>query len=589
MPVTTPAEFLDALRRHHLLEPEQLEELGTKHTDLKAMGQDLVRRGWLTVWQVNQVAAGRGASLLLDPYLLLDVIGEGGMGHVFKARHRRLERLAALKVIHKDRVANDDAVKRFHREAKAAARLDHPNIVKVFDANEEKGVHFLAMEFVDGKDLSKLVKEKGPLPIKEACDYIRQAAQGLQHAHEQGLVHRDIKPGNLLLTSKGSVVKILDMGLARFTKSEEGKELTQEGTVMGSLDYIAPEQAMDSHAVDIRADLYSLGCTFYYLLAGQVPFPGGEATAKLLKHQMEEPRPVEQLRPDIPPSVAAIVRKLLAKKPANRYQTPAEVVAAIGVINESPPPAGEQTLSTNERWAQIASPANTVEYSRPVQRKRGAMLIGLLGILLVAVGVAGWMIVGGMTKGVSRDKIAEDSSTRGSNHDHDSSLPARYKNSLGMEFALVPKGKSWLGGGGGRPGDKEVEIKDDFYLGVYEVTQEEWEMVMGANPSIHKSGHKSVADVPPDDLLGGSGRAETPSQTSVGRMARYPGLSAGANHAEVPPGSIALALRRKTAPCHVHRADYWRRIQRLRTHCLAHDQNFHWDYGLFDAVGQLFT
>src|SRR5205814_8212966 len=162
-----------------------------------------------------------------------------------------------------------------------------------------------------------------PLPIAEACAGIRQVALGLQHAHEQGLVHRDIKPANLLRTSNGSVVKILDLGIARLSRNGASvDELTQEGAVMGSLDYMAPEQAKDSHAVDIRADLYSLGCTLYYLLTGRVPFPGGEAFAKLARHQLEEATPVEQLRHDLPPAVAAIVRKLMAKKPEDRHQSP---------------------------------------------------------------------------------------------------------------------------------------------------------------------------------------------------------------------------------------------------------------------------
>ena len=203
------------------------------------------------------------------------------------------------------------------------------------------------MEYVEGTDLSKLVREYGPLPVPHACNYILQAALGLQHAHEKGMVHRDIKPSNLLVSWGSSrnvqtapvgtaatgrpVVKILDMGLARLIDAEDGvtSELTQEGAVMGTVDYLAPEQALDSRKADIRSDLYSLGCTFYFMLTGKVPFPGGTATEKLLKHRLDEPTPVEQLRPEVSPGLAGVVRKLMAKKPGERYQTPAEVVRAL--------------------------------------------------------------------------------------------------------------------------------------------------------------------------------------------------------------------------------------------------------------------
>jgi WD40 repeat protein len=203
--------------------------------------------------------------------------------------------------------------------------------VTIHDADEVGGTHFFAMEYVEGTDLSRLVRERGPQGVGQACDYVRQAALGLQHAHEQGLVHRDIKPANLFLTSRG-VVKILDMGLARLQAMEESQgtePLTNEGAVMGTPDYIAPEQALDTHRADIRADIYSLGCTLYFLLTGKAPFPGGTLAEKLLQHQLHEARPVEQMRPDVPPGVAAVVRKCMAKAPTERYQTPGELAASL--------------------------------------------------------------------------------------------------------------------------------------------------------------------------------------------------------------------------------------------------------------------
>ncbi len=367
MPAATAAELLDVLRRDHLLDAAQLAEVARAPADARELARDCVRRGWLTPYQVNQLFRADGRPLLVGSYVLLEKLGEGGMGAVYKARNWKLGRIVAMKLIRKDRLDSEVAVKRFRREIQAAARLAHPNIVHAYDADEAGGVHFLVMEYVEGTDLGKLLKRRGPLPVAAACDYVRQAALGLQHAFEQGMVHRDVKPANLLLTAAG-VVKVMDFGLARLgrtTAGDESSTMTQEGAVMGSLDYIAPEQAMDSHAVDIRADLYSLGCTLYHLLTGRVPFPGGEALGKLLKHRLDEPTPVERLRADVPPAVGVVVRRLMAKRPEDRYQTPAELIATLDAIAEAaagateimPPAAPVDTPSdTAADWAALDTP-----------------------------------------------------------------------------------------------------------------------------------------------------------------------------------------------------------------------------------------
>jgi serine/threonine protein kinase len=266
-------------------------------------------------------------------YQVLGWLGEGSMGQVYKARHLRLDRLVALKVIHPDRLASADTLRRFQREARAAARLAHPHVVSVYDAGEAGGKHYLALEYVEGTDLDRMVRARGPLPIAQACDFVRQAALGLQHAHERGLVHRDIKPANLLVTSEGSVVKLLDLGLARLGPSggagEQPSRLTRTGQVMGTPAYLAPEQAVDSARADIRSDIYSLGCTLYFLLTARLPFYGSSAIDVILKHQLETAPPLTARCKDIPPGLQEVVSKTLAKRPEERYQTPAELVAAL--------------------------------------------------------------------------------------------------------------------------------------------------------------------------------------------------------------------------------------------------------------------
>jgi|SRR5579884_47261 len=303
------------------------------------------------------VCGASGASLPTPPipttpeldiagYEVLNWLGEGGMGQVYKARHLRLDRLVALKVIHANRLADAEVLRRFQREARAAARLAHPHVVSIYDAGEAGGKHFLAMEYVEGTDLDRMVRAQGPLPIAQACDFVRQAALGLQHAHERGLVHRDIKPSNLLVTSEGCVVKLLDLGLARLGPSggseEQISRLTRTGQVMGTPAFLAPEQAVDSARADIRSDIYSLGCTLYFLLTARLPFSGSSVVDILLKHQQETARPLADHRKDIPPGLQEVVSKMMAKRPDDRYQTPAEVVWALGPFCG----AAEPTMTT---------------------------------------------------------------------------------------------------------------------------------------------------------------------------------------------------------------------------------------------------
>jgi len=267
-------------------------------------------------------------------YRILHALGEGGMGTVFKAEHKVMGRIVALKVINRRLTARAEVVERFRTEVKAAAQLSHPNIVTAHDAEEAKGLHFLVMEFVEGVSLDRYVARRGPLPVQLACQFIRQAALGLQHAHEKGLVHRDIKPHNLMISRRGQV-KILDFGLARLAQDAGALNTTAPNLVLGTPDFLAPEQARNSHSVDIRADLYALGCTFYFLLTGRTPFGGENVYEKMIAHTTVEAEPITTYRSDVPAEVEAIVYKLLAKKPDDRFSIPAELATALAALAKS--------------------------------------------------------------------------------------------------------------------------------------------------------------------------------------------------------------------------------------------------------------
>lgn len=386
MQIASVVDFVDTLEAAALLESEQLEEvrrdLQSQHDDPQALSQSLVKRGWLTAFQAEQILQGHGRELVLGPYRFLELLGQGGMGQVYKAVHTRLQRVVALKIIRQDcLLRNPVAVRRFRREAQAAAQLSHPNVVVIYDADEVEGTHFIAMEYVEGTELSKLVQQHGPLAIAQACDYIRQAAMGLQHAHERGLVHRDIKPSNLLvsgLSDKASApswgtVKILDMGLARLQEQPENKNpytfLTESGVVMGTPDFIAPEQARNASNVDIRSDLYSLGCTFYFLLTGLPPFPQGTLVEKLLMHQLDEPLALERLRSETPPEICRIVRTLMAKRPEDRFQTPLELTEALANLDLSEESFLVAQPKTHDKDAGLHASTMTLVTSTPEERK----------------------------------------------------------------------------------------------------------------------------------------------------------------------------------------------------------------------------
>jgi len=331
-------QFLDLVRRSGLIEPDQfqravqsLEKAGGVQPsgDATALADEWVRAGLLTRWQADQLLQGRYKGFFVKKYKLLGLLGSGGMSNVYLAEHLLMRRRVAIKVLPRNRVQDSSYLARFYREARAAAALDHHNIVRAYDIDNEGNNHFLVMEYVEGRDLEEIVRQEGPLDYARAADYIRQAALGLEHAHQAGLIHRDIKPANLLVTPN-DVVKILDLGLARFSEEEMASlTVAYQENVLGTADYLAPEQAVDSHRVDARADIYSLGCTLYFLLVGQPPFGEGTLPERLAAHQLKEPKDIRQKRPDAPEDLIAICRKMMAKKPEERYGSAREVAEAL--------------------------------------------------------------------------------------------------------------------------------------------------------------------------------------------------------------------------------------------------------------------
>ncbi|MBY0527566.1 MAG: serine/threonine protein kinase [Gemmataceae bacterium] len=417
MPSGTATTFLDALRDARILSSTQQDEVRTLQSRIanpRALAKELIQRGWLTPYQVNQLFLGKGSELVMGAYSVLERLGEGGTGQVFKARHMRMERTVALKLIRQELLSDPEVVGRFYREVQVLSQLSHPNIVHAYDAGPLGAAHFLVMEYVEGTDLSAMVKKQGPLGWEQSCDYISQAAQGLQHAHERALVHRDIKPSNLLVTrdqgpkAKVNVaeakivsdaaatqaiaapvlhpwgqVKLLDLGLARLRKGVDG-ELTQTLTpvgagavTMGTPDYLAPEQALDFHQVDIRADIYGLGCTLYYLLTGKPPFAGGTLAQKLMRHQQVEAPSLKQSRTDLPAGLEPILRKMMAKKPEDRYQTPAQVATALATLT-----GGNSTLAWPRRGTHLSERGRR---RRWVLAGGGLVLLGAGGVLLRGV------------------------------------------------------------------------------------------------------------------------------------------------------------------------------------------------------------
>jgi serine/threonine protein kinase/formylglycine-generating enzyme required for sulfatase activity len=540
-------------RRDEYQDEPQLQEAVAR---AKAIGERLA--------SCNQADAGNAAEQdilgQLDDYQVLEKLAEGGMGSVYKALHTRMGREVALKLLPASSFKNERAIVRFEREIQIVGQLDHPHIVRALDARVVEGNRLLVLEYIDGEDLSRLVHCHGPLPVAEACELVRQAAVGLQHAHQHGVIHRDVKPSNLMLDQQGQV-KILDLGLARFRSDESSGDMTRDGQMMGTPGYMSPEQASDTHSVDIRTDIYGLGCTLYYLLVGRAPYPGETAYQILRAHEMGPIPSLRDERDDVPEALDRVFQRMVAKTPAERHDSMSEVIADLdNCLAET---GGIDAVAT----ASVPSCAVL-----PLKRhKRLAIaLLSLAALVLLAFLVIKFRTPSGAWKlriGQQRAKVVVDSGQPRTARPEDTGrrsatdtasgvtpslsarakqgeppplavasfgpeqarqhqqawadhlgMPIAWSNSLGMEFVLIPPGEFLMGSS---PEEQtrfleearavedrwamaripqegplhRVQISRPFYLGKCEVTQAQWEAVMGNNPSMFKDSDGPVDSV----------------------------------------------------------------------------------------------
>ena len=382
-------QVTDELLRHGLLNDESMAE--TCH-ELEKRGDSLTQEnllslltatGKLTPFQAEEVRQGRVNHLLMGNYVVLSRLGEGGMGTVYKALHRRMQRLVAIKVIRKD-VATRDFITRFRREIQLLARLNHPNMVIAYDSDQCLLGEYLVMEYVEGIDLGEVLKRSGSLSVSEAISAVRQSALALDYAHRQGIVHRDIKPANLLRDVSGCV-KVVDLGLARLAEWEgaKGLELTQMGTVTGTVDYMSPEQAETPLSVDLRSDVYSLGCTLFYLLTSGPVFSKSSLVARIMAHRNAPPPKLNFVRKDVPPGLDAIFQKMVAKSPNDRFSSMQEVVEALDELDrrlkDHQPTQVINPHEISQHWMPERARVMLVEQSR--------LQSGVIGKILAEVGV----------------------------------------------------------------------------------------------------------------------------------------------------------------------------------------------------------
>jgi serine/threonine protein kinase len=469
----------------------------------------------------------------LGKYRILKILGHGGMGVVFKAEDPKLERTVAIKAMLPNIAASASAGLRFMREARTMARVEHDHIVRIYQVDEDRGVPFMAMEFLRGESLDQRLRREPIVPVSDVVRIGREIADALAAAHATGLIHRDIKPANIWLESKdeggrmkdekhnppdSSIIlhpssfqktKILDFGLARAVSEEHA--VTQEGMIVGTPAYMAPEQGR-GEAVDARCDLFSLGVVLYRMSTGKAPFQGSDTVSTLWSVGTYDPPPPAQVSPSVPAALSDLIMRLLVKDPAHRIGSAAAVVKALENIarGEGANLAGTDATVALDVPAPPQDLFSFTDQTLPVMPearlappRRSWSVWGALAVAAGVLMLATTVMVFWLTHiGDAQNEQAGDAKGLPPAKSVDA-LPGKFRNDLGMEFVLVPRGKSWLGGGKGVPGDKEVVFTNDFFLGAYEVTQEEWESVAKTNPSFfsrHGGGKEQIRDIPDADL-----------------------------------------------------------------------------------------
>jgi serine/threonine protein kinase len=376
----TAEEVIQLIRKSGMIDEQKLQEYLQRRELTRGLPDDprefcdeLVRDGIVTYFQAEQFMLGKWRGFTIGKYKLLERVGVGGMGQVFLCEHMFMKKRVAVKVLPPAKAEQPAALGRFYREARAAGSLAHPNIIRTHDIDQDGNLHFIVMDYINGSNLLDTVKKFGPMDVGRATSHIKQVADALDYAFRSGIIHRDVKPGNVLVDHRGQA-HVLDMGLARFFK-DHTDQLTikyDDKIVLGTADYVAPEQVANSHAVDIRADIYALGATFYFLLAGHPPFPTGTVSQKLLWHRTKEPTPIRQVRPEVPEELAQILARMMAKEPKARYQTPAQVAAELAawVPAEVPLPASEElpnlSPAVTELLADEIAPAEEIAAPKSV-------------------------------------------------------------------------------------------------------------------------------------------------------------------------------------------------------------------------------
>ena len=559
MPVALET-FLSQLSDSGILSDQKLraaEHKKSEHQDGESLAREMIKSGHLTKYQAEQILSGKGKNLSMGQYVLLEKLGAGGMGQVYKAYHPGMERLVAIKVILGKGNTDTETVKRFEREIKAAAKLAHPNIITVYDAGNADGRHFMAMELVKGQDLAEIISQKGVFGTRDTVDYITQAAKGLKFAHANGVIHRDIKPGNLILDSDG-VLKIVDMGLAKIHSKENDETLsmlTGNAAIMGTVDFMSPEQSLSTKNVDGRADIYSLGATLYYMLTGNVMYPGKTAMVKLMAHRKSLIPSLRASRPDISENLDAVYSKMVAKDLNDRYQNMSELISDLELVANGFAPIAKpkEMLTINSlqndfgglhlkaKGTNLKLGKSTINFNGFLANKKFLGIIG--GTLTGAILIIFFFMIG-IFGGVKKEEFKKTNQIPSGNKTTDTrpdvatipkenkstsviaetksgqsvfltspfsesiakesqsalakslNLPAEEKvnlgNSVSLDMVLIPSGKFMMGDPGK---DHEVTLTKPYYMGKYEVTQEQWEGVMGDNPSVIKGAKLPVTKV----------------------------------------------------------------------------------------------